>query len=113
MREGAVKAGRGLGDSTETPAVATSPYAAGRRTSADSTAPPAPEISAAGAAVEQTAQGTRRPIQAIESFDGLGEGDAGGRRRGIDISLAVGPDHIFEILVRPLIRTGILRRQTR
>ncbi len=77
---------------------------------------PAPEISAASAAVEQTTQGTRPAIQPLASFDGLGEGftghefpgagntaDAnqgrgGGGRGGIDISLAVGPDHIFEIL---------------
>ena len=79
--------------------------------------PPAPEINAAGAAVEQTTQGTRAAIEPVASFDGLGEGftghefpgagvaaDAngsrggGGGRGGIDISLAVGPDHIFEIL---------------
>ena len=73
--------------------------------------PPAPEISSAGAAVEQTTQGRRAAIQPIESFDGLGEGFTGrefpgaadatetrGSRGGIDVSLAVGPDHIFEIL---------------
>ncbi len=84
--------------------------------------PPAPEISAAGAAVEQTAQGTRAAIEPVASFDGLGlgftgrefpgaadaadananGGRAGGRggggRGGIDISLAAGPNHIFEIL---------------
>jgi hypothetical protein len=78
--------------------------------------PPAPEIKGAGAAVEQTTQGNRAAIQAGASFDGLGEGftgrsfpgaesaaDAnggrgGGGRGGIDISLAVGPDEIFEIL---------------
>jgi hypothetical protein len=62
--------------------------------------PPAPEIPAAGAAVEQTVQGTRPAIEAVASFDGLGEGFTGtiGGRGGIDISLAVGPDHIFEIL---------------
>ena len=79
--------------------------------------PAAPEIGAAGAAVEQTTQGTRPPIDPSASFDGLGEGftgqgipgadkgtdgAGGGRggagRGGIDISLAVGPNHIFEIL---------------
>jgi hypothetical protein len=78
--------------------------------------PPAPEIGAAGAAVEQTAQGGRPKIDPIASFDGLGEGftgrefpgakttdpAAGGRggggRGGIDISLAVGKDHLFEVL---------------
>jgi hypothetical protein len=77
--------------------------------------PPAPEIGKAGAAVEQTAPGKRPAIASSASFDGLGEGFTGrefpgadktpegeGRggagRGGIDISLAVGPDHIFEIL---------------
>ena len=64
--------------------------------------PVAPEINAAGAAVEQTAQGKRPAIVVGASFDGLGEGftspGGGGGRGGIDISLAVGPDHIFEIL---------------
>jgi len=77
--------------------------------------PPAPDIDAAGAAIEQTVQGTRAAIEPAAGFDGLGEGftghefpgadtaaDAnagrGGGRGGIDISLAVGPDHIFEIL---------------
>ena len=79
--------------------------------------PPAPEINAAGAAIEQTTQGGSAAIQPAVSFDGLGEGFAGrefpgaanagdanggrggrGGRGGIDISLAVGPDHIFEIL---------------
>jgi hypothetical protein len=65
--------------------------------------PPAPEISAAGAKVEQTEPGKRAAIEAGASFDGLGEGFTGqfapgGGRGGIDISLAVGPDHIVEIL---------------
>jgi hypothetical protein len=60
--------------------------------------PPAPEIGAAGAAVEQTVQGKRAAIAPLVSFDGLGEGGAGGGRGGIDISLAVGPNHIVQIL---------------
>ena len=60
--------------------------------------PPAPDIGAAGAAVEQIAQGKRPAIPLSASFDGLGAGLSGGGRGGIDISLAVGPDHIFEIL---------------
>jgi hypothetical protein len=81
--------------------------------------PPAPEIRSAGAAVEQTAQGSRPALPILASFDGLGEGftgrvypgaeaatkgnggenaGRGGGRGGIDISLAVGPDHIFEVL---------------
>lgn len=68
------------------------------------TPPPAPEIGAAGAAAEQTAQGTRPAIPLLASFDGLGEGFTGttsvasAGRGGIDISLAVGPDNIIEIL---------------
>jgi hypothetical protein len=68
------------------------------------TPPPAPEVGAAGAAVEQTAPGTRPAIEPGTAFDGLGEGftgttsTPGAGRGGIDISLAVGPDHIVEIL---------------
>ncbi len=58
--------------------------------------PAAPEISAAAAAIEQTAQGKRPPLKLLASFDGLGEGVSG--RGGIDLSIAAGPHHIFEIL---------------
>lgn len=84
--------------------------------------PTPPDISAAGAAVEQTQQGPRPALVPVASFDGLGNGFVGipedeaeppaadaqaqgfgrggprGARGGIDISLAVGPDHIVEIL---------------
>jgi hypothetical protein len=76
--------------------------------------PAAPTIGPAGAAVEQTTQGTRPAIEPGASFDGLGEGftghefpgaagtdgtvPGGGGRGGIDISMAVGKDHIFEVL---------------
>lgn len=59
--------------------------------------PEAPDIGAAAIAVEQTAQGKRQSPQLLAGFDGLGNGFAGGRG-GIDLSLAIGPDHIFEIL---------------
>jgi hypothetical protein len=59
--------------------------------------PPTAEVTAARAAVEQTTQGKRPAPPIVASFDGLGNGFAGGRG-GIDLSLAVGPDHIFEIL---------------
>lgn len=52
--------------------------------------PPAPEIPRAAAAIEQTTQGRKPAIQPSVAFDGLGG--------GIDISLAVGPNHVFEIL---------------
>ena len=60
--------------------------------------PPAPEISSAGTAVEQRAQGNRPAIKSRASFDGLGYGFGNEGRGGIDLSLAVGPHHIFEIL---------------
>src|SRR5579885_3085951 len=60
-------------------------------------APPSPELNGAAVAIEQTAQGKRPAPKLLASFDGLGNGTAGGRG-GIDISLAAGPDHIFEIL---------------
>jgi hypothetical protein len=66
--------------------------------------PPAPEIGRPAANVEQKSQGTRPAIEPGVSFDGLGDGfsgtngQSGGGRGGIDISIAVGPDHIFEIL---------------
>ena len=121
---GAIKGpGVGLGKTPPSPPPGRGPAGAGRagRAGRGGTPPPvpppppAPEIGTAGAAVEQTAQGTRAAIEALASFDGLGEGFTsrevpggtspeaeGGRggagRGGIDISLAVGPDHVFEIL---------------
>jgi hypothetical protein len=52
--------------------------------------PPAPQIEPAAAAIEQTAQGKRPAIAPGAAFDGLGP--------GIDLSLAVGPEHVFEIV---------------
>lgn len=77
--------------------------------------PAAPDVPQAAAAVEQTSQGEKPAIEPAVAFDGLGEGfteralpqgggeattDAAARptRGGIDMSVAVGPDHIFEIL---------------
>lgn len=56
-----------------------------------------------GAAVEQTSQGTRPPAALIESFDGLGFGFKGPQgtaniRNPSDNSLAVGPNHIVQIV---------------
>jgi hypothetical protein len=123
-RHGATKGpGLGLGTTPPTPTAARGGAArGGGRAARAGGLPPipppaaAPEIEAAGAAVEQTTQGKRAAIEPVASFDGLGEGftghefpaagntadanggRAGGGRGGIDISLAVGPDHIFEIL---------------
>lgn len=126
VREGDVKGpGAGLASTPPTPPAArggagrgaAARGARGGRAGGPPPIPPppaAPEISAAGAAVEQTAQGNRPAIPSLASFDGLGEGftgrifpgadaetDGEGRgagRGGIDISLAVGQDHIFEVL---------------
>ena len=60
-------------------------------------------VPAAGAAVEQTAQGSRPSAMLLESFDGLGfrfEGPQGkaNLRNPSDNTLAVGPDHIVQIV---------------
>ena len=63
----------------------------------------AARIPAGAASVEQTTPGTRPPARLVASFDGLGEqfvgpqGTATGRNPS-DNSLAVGPDHIVQIV---------------
>jgi hypothetical protein len=108
VRKGAIKGpGTGLGNAA--PAIPPDRPGRGARGASNGPAPaivppPAPEIAAAGFAVEQAAQGTRPAITLLASFDGLGGGFTGNTavasagRGGIDISLAVGPDHIIEIL---------------
>jgi hypothetical protein len=64
---------------------------------------PAPVITAAGAAVEQKTPGKRPALPLLESFDGLGSGFEGPQgtatlRNPSDNSLAVGPDHIVQIV---------------
>ena len=64
---------------------------------------PPPTLSPAGIVIEQTSQGPRPAAPVLESFDGLGAGFAGPQgtttfRSPSDSSLAVGPDHIFEIV---------------
>jgi hypothetical protein len=69
-------------------------------------APPPPAampIPAGAAAVEQTAAGTRPSARLVASFDGLGFGFKGPQgvaalRNPSDNSLAVGPDHIVQIV---------------
>ncbi|MFZ0700244.1 MAG: hypothetical protein WAN10_01660 [Candidatus Acidiferrales bacterium] len=71
----------------------------------NSPAPP-PTITAAGAAVEQTSQGQQPPVPVLDSFDGLGAGFKGPQsaqgpaffRNPSDNSLAVGPNHIVQIV---------------
>jgi hypothetical protein len=57
----------------------------------------------AGASIEQKQQGLRDAVAPIESFDGLGEGFVGPQgtastRNPSDNSLAVGPDHVVQIV---------------
>jgi len=59
--------------------------------------------SIAASVVEQTTQGTSPPAKIVASFDGLGEGFEGPQgaarfRNPSDNSLAVGPDHIVQIV---------------
>ncbi len=64
---------------------------------------PLPILRPAGIAIEQTSQGTRPEVPLLDSFDGLGSGFAGPQgtanfRNPSDNSLAVGPDHIVQIV---------------
>jgi len=64
---------------------------------------PPPTLSPAGIAIEQTSQGARPAVLLLESFDGLGAGFEGPQgttnfRSPSDDSLAVGPDHIVQIV---------------
>src|SRR6185312_15650855 len=75
----------------------------GMASNAESNAPPPIVIPVEAAAVEQTNQGNRRAVQLLESFDGLGAsftGPQGIARLGnpSDNTLAVGPDHIVQIV---------------
>ena len=65
--------------------------------------PPAMTTPAGSAAVEQTSHGTKPPPQLVASFDGLGVGFTGPQgtatvRNPSDNSLAVGPNHIAQIV---------------
>jgi hypothetical protein len=70
----------------------------------DAAAPaPPPHIPAPGAAVEQTSPGKRQPAELVASFDGLGFGFTGPQgvatgRSPSDNSIAVGPDHVVQIV---------------
>jgi hypothetical protein len=62
-----------------------------------------PLITPAAEAVEQRSQGARAPAKLVESFDGLGFGFEGPQgqanvRNPSDNTLAVGPDHIVQIV---------------
>src|SRR5262249_6371972 len=62
-----------------------------------------PPVPPGGSAVEQKAQGNRQAAALVESFDGLGVGFEGPQgtanlRNPSDNSLAVGPDHIVQIV---------------
>ena len=64
--------------------------------------PPPSTLPASAIAVEQTSQGPRSAALMVESFDGLGSGFGGFNgvdfRNPSDNSLAVGPDHIVQIV---------------
>jgi len=71
----------------------------------ETAAPPVPVITvpAGSAAIEQTAQGERPRAALVESFDGLGAGFRGPHGTATlgnpsDNSLAVGPDHVVQIV---------------
>ena len=63
---------------------------------------PPPPIPPAAVAIEQHAQGSRPAAALVTSFDGLGLGFNGpqgpGRRAALDNSLAVGPNHIVQVI---------------
>lgn len=69
----------------------------------DTPAPPPPPVPPAAAAVEQKSQGARPAAKMLAAFDGLGagfegpQGPAAGRNPS-DNSLAVGPNHIVQIV---------------
>ncbi len=117
VRKGPLKGpGAGLGSTTPAPPPPRPPSARRPRPEAvpPPEPPPAPDIPSAARAIEQTSQGERPAIEPEVAFDGLGQSftaralpggaenttaaPAGAARGGIDISLAVGTDHVFEIL---------------
>jgi hypothetical protein len=64
---------------------------------------PAPHASVPGASIQQKTQGTKPPVKLIESFDGLGVGFGGSQGPGVgrnpsDNSLAIGPNHIVQVV---------------
>ncbi len=72
-------------------------------TDAEAPPTPAPPIPPAAAAIEQKSQGKRAAVPMVESFDGLGTGFTGPQgtaafRNPSDNSLAVGPNHIVQIV---------------
>ena len=63
---------------------------------------PPPPIPPSGIAVEQHSQGTRPAAAIVASFDGMGFGFNGpqgpGRNAALDNSLAIGPNHIVQVI---------------
>jgi len=69
----------------------------------EAAAPAAPIITRGGAAIEQTTPGPKPPATLVDSFAGLGVGFEGPQgtytgRSPSDNSLAVGPDHVVQIV---------------
>jgi hypothetical protein len=91
-------------ETSETTCCGLSPDSSDREQGNNDPAPaPKPVITEAGAAVEQRAQGKRPPSLLVESFDGLGAGFRGPNgtatfKSPSDNSLAVGPNHIVQIV---------------
>lgn len=79
------------------------PWALFPQASAGQSAPGSRPVPAGSAAVEQTVHGTKAEPMIVTSFDGLGVGFEGPQGRAqlnnpSDNSLAVGPDHIVQIV---------------
>ena len=71
--------------------------------SANAVATPISAATVQGFSIEQTQQGPRDQVPLVEAFDGLGEGFTGPQgtaktRNPSDNSLAVGPDHVVQIV---------------
>jgi hypothetical protein len=80
-----------------------SPEPVEQQTASPTPTPPIMTSPPGAAAVEQTLQGKRAPARLVASFDGLGSGFKGPQgaayfRNPSDNSIAVGPNHIFQIV---------------
>lgn len=91
------------GNSHVTPSSIAGSNAAGDQLQEAAPTPSPLELSTPNDAIEQKSQGSRRPTKLVESFDGLGAGFKGPQglsnvRNPSDNSLAVGPNHIVQIV---------------
>lgn len=84
-------------------ALAATGQTAGAQARRDPEPPGALRHAPGGERVEQRTQGPGPPLEAVEAFDGLGVGFAGAQpanpsRNPSDNALAVGPDHVFQVV---------------